>query len=239
MRSSGKSLWAPLQKWHPSVRLQALTALLYLGCATLLILMVPCSLHFHRESGLFMRDDGYLWLWNVGADTVAVTTVFFEEIALLLVTVAFAVTYHLLNLEVRGREDDRSARASEVDPKLLVWIPFHNGEPWNGLATPMGSPLASMDAMTRVRFGLYFESRLNRLLLADVDAGRNTLTASSEHSPNLYTIGSYEPPSAWAPLIMQCDQFESCMNNIDWNLGIYEVRRESELPSLGDVIEQL
>jgi hypothetical protein len=238
-RSSNKYLGASSPDHRRTTTLQALFVVLYLGCATLLVLKVPCTLHFRRESGLVMRDDGYQWLWDIGADTVALTTVFLEELALLFVAGAFAVACRMLNTRARTTEAEVWASDDDADPKLLVWVPFYEGEPWNALATPVGSPLASIDTMTQPRFGMHFESRLNRLLLANIDEGRDTLTGSAEHSPNLYTIGTYEHPSAWATLIIQCDQFQICMNHVDWDLGRYEVRHASELPSLGEVIEQL
>jgi hypothetical protein len=239
MESSTEKKWATLTEWFRAPQWHALFILLYLGCATLLILRVPCSLHFHRENGLFMRDDGYLWLWNIGADTVSVTTVFLEELSLLLFIGGLVLCHRLMRSAVRNQEANACAKEDDVDPKVLVWVPTFQGEPWGALATPVGSPLASIDAMTEARFAMCFESRLSRLLLADVEEGRNTLTGSAEHSPDLYTIGCYEPPSAWAQLILQCDQFHTCMNHVDWDTGRYEVRRASELPSLGEIIEQL
>lgn len=117
---------------------------------------------------------------------------------------------------------------------IRVWRPETAGHGKAGLAVPY----RGKQKMTRELYKSLLLERLQELIEADPKAAYQELTASSEYSPDLYTIALYHPQKDWAVQILMCDQMMMCLNQINWDdPGEYLHLSPSEIPGLAMLLE--
>jgi hypothetical protein len=104
------------------------------------------------------------------------------------------------------------------------------------LTVPYSGP---PEEMTRQKFELLLQNRLEQLIAKDPKQAQKDLDVSPEYSPALYEIVAMGQPKEWPSQILASAPMQTLLDRINFQKGRSLSLAPSELPSLQEIAEAL